>query len=188
MVVVQELQAYLASVRPVQTAREVGTPLELRLDPARYQPQVRFLPPGESQVGGLSIDATPVQGGLEVAFPDTDTSGVYGLALNTTDGKAETRLFAFNVPPEEGDLKMLNGEQLADRLRGVRFEYQRAEDFQFDPTAAGRLQPRPGDPVLPRAAPDRRAAPGLLDQLPSAGGARCCMRHAYARTATGSAW
>jgi hypothetical protein len=135
VVVVQELQAYLSSVRPTQTSREVGTPLEVRLDPARYQPQVRFLPPGESQMGGLTADATPIRGGLEVSFPDTDASGVYRLALNTTDSKVETRLFAFNVPPEEGDLKMLNGEQLADRLRGVRFEYQRAEDFQFDPTA-----------------------------------------------------
>ena len=135
VVVVQELQAYLSSVRPMESAREVGTPLELKLDPARYQPQVRFLPPGETQLGGLAADATPVEGGLEVSFPDTDTSGVYRLALSTTDGKVQTRLFAFNVPPEEGDLKMLNGEQLADRLRGVRFEFQRAEDFQFDPTS-----------------------------------------------------
>ncbi len=136
VVVVQELQAYLASVRPVQIAREVDTPLDVKLDPARYQPQVRFLPPGESQLGGLAVDATPIEGGLSVSFPDTDTGGIYRLALNTTDGKAETRLFAYNVPAEEGDLKLLGGEQLADRLRGVRFEYQRAEDFQFDPAAA----------------------------------------------------
>lgn len=135
VVVIQELQAYLSSVRPIQTAREVGTPLEVRLDPARYQPQVRFIPPGESQVAGLAADATPVRGSLEATFADTDASGVYRLALSTLDSKPETRLFAYNVPPEEGDLKMLGGEQLADRLRGVRFEYQRAEDFQFDPAA-----------------------------------------------------
>jgi hypothetical protein len=135
VVIMQELQAYLASVRPIELAREVGTPLELTLDPARYQPQVRLLPPGEDQLGGLSMDATPVQSGLQVTLPDTDASGIYRLALSTTDGKAETRLFAFNVPPEEGNLKLLTGEQLAERLRGVRFEYQRAEDFEFDPTA-----------------------------------------------------
>src|SRR5690606_28013509 len=58
VVVVQELQAYLSSVRSTEPARQVGTPLELRLDPSRYQPQVRFLPPGESSLGGLAVDAT----------------------------------------------------------------------------------------------------------------------------------
>jgi len=100
----------------------------------------RVQPVAESETVALSaargrVLTADVSAPLDL--PPFDNSAVDGYAVHhrDLDGKAETRLFAFNVPPEEGDLKLLSGEQLADRLRGVRFEYQRAEDFQFDPTA-----------------------------------------------------
>jgi hypothetical protein len=131
VVTMQELQAWLASVRPGQPSYQVAAPLTVRLDPARYQGKVRFYLPGEDQSGGLPVDAAPLDGSLQATLADTDTSGVYRLDLSTSDGQPESRRFAFNVPPEEGDLKMLSSELLAERLRGVRFEFQRADDFQF---------------------------------------------------------
>ncbi len=52
VVVVQDLQAYL-SQRPgdEEQSRLVGSPLELRLDPAVYQPQVRFTYAGDGRRG-----------------------------------------------------------------------------------------------------------------------------------------
>jgi hypothetical protein len=131
VVTMQELQAWLSNTQSTDEARQVATPLEVRLDPSRFQPQVRFLSPDDAQTSGITADAAPVEGGLETSFADTDTSGIYRLELTASDGQIETRRFAYNVPPEDGDLKSLGSQQLAERLRGVRFEYQQADDFEY---------------------------------------------------------
>ena len=41
--------------------------------------------------------------------------------------------FAFNVAPEEGDLKKLDGPQLAGELDGVRYEFHEASDINYNP-------------------------------------------------------
>lgn len=131
VVTIQELQAWLSRPRPGEQGYQVTAPLTVRLDPTRYQGQVRFYLPGDEQAGGLPVDASSVKGGLEATLADTDTSGVYRMEVSTTDGQVENRRFAFNVPPEEGDLRTLSSEPLAERLRGVQFEFQRADDFQY---------------------------------------------------------
>jgi hypothetical protein len=131
VVTIQELQAWLASVRPSEAAYQVTAPLTVRLDPARYQSGVRFFLPSDDQASGLPVDASPVDGSLEATLADTDASGVYRMDVSTTDGQVESRRFAFNVPAEEGDLRTLTSELLAERLKGVRFEFQRADDFQY---------------------------------------------------------
>ena len=39
------------------------------------------------------------------------------------------RRFAVNVDPDEGDLKLIDGEQLATRLKGVKYDYRQASEF-----------------------------------------------------------
>jgi hypothetical protein len=67
---------------------------------------------------------------LAALLTETDLSGLYESQLTRTDGTAETRRYALNVDPAEGDLSALDAEQLAVRLEGVRYKYEQAAAFQ----------------------------------------------------------
>jgi hypothetical protein len=136
VVAMLELQSYLASQRKAEPARLVGTPLELQLDPARYQRTVRFVRPNPdraAKVPGESVplDASAAPAGLLAALPDTDFAGVYEAHVtplaSSTD---EVHKYAYDVAPEEGDLRTVNGEHLAVALPDVKFEYMQASAFQ----------------------------------------------------------
>jgi len=131
VVAMQDLQAYL-SRRPAEVSRQVGSPLELKLDASRYQPQVRFVTPTESTTPTGTIDAVPAAGGLLTAtLTDTDTSGIYEARLVRTDGKPELRRWAINVDASEGDLKAVSSEHLASRLHGVVYDFEQASAFRY---------------------------------------------------------
>ena len=85
VVAIQDLEAYLSG-RPADVeSRLVGSPLELRLDPAVYQPQVRFTSP-QAGAGALNVaSATPTADGtLAASLADTDLSGFYEARLART--------------------------------------------------------------------------------------------------------
>lgn len=130
VVAMQELQAYLAAIGPAEDAHQVGAPLKLVVDPARYEPELRLVPPTERGLSALALKAQPTADGLDATFTDTAAAGVYQAELTTSDGKPEVRRYAYNVVPEEGDLKTLGGPQLAARLKGVKYDYQPAQSFQ----------------------------------------------------------
>ncbi len=131
VVAIADLQAYLSERPGAEESRLVGSPLELSLDPAIYQPQVRFTSPeaGAEATTALSAVLT-AEGTLGAALPDTDLSGFYEARLTHTDGTAENRRYALNVDAAEGDLAALGAEQLAARLDGVKYQYEQAAAFQ----------------------------------------------------------
>jgi hypothetical protein len=132
VVVMQELRVYLAQRSDKEASRLVGEPLELSLDASRYNAQVRFATPDESGAPAIATDAVPdADGTLVATLADTNFSGFYEAQLSRTDGKQETRHFAVNVDPAEGDLAMLDAEQLASRLEGVKYRDHQASLFQF---------------------------------------------------------
>jgi len=150
VVAMLEMEAYLAAGRHVDTARLVGTPLDVRFPQSQYKSEVQFVMP-QRKSGMLSYEASPVAadpkalptgsapaGGsapatLVAKLPDTDSSGVYEAHLVALDGTETVRRYAFNVDPGEGDLAVLDGPQLAARLPGVKYEYHRAQDLTYDP-------------------------------------------------------
>ena len=125
VVVLQDLLAYLSQPTAGDATRLVGEPLELTLDPAKYQSQVRFVTPQEAASPTATTDAAPnAEGKLFVALNETDKSGVYEARLNRSDHSAEIRCYAFNVDPAEGDLAALDKSQLAERLKGLKYDYE----------------------------------------------------------------
>lgn len=137
VVTMLELQAYLAAGKQAEIVRLVGTPLDLKLDAKQYQPQVRFTLPttgaaSRNDGGVLTIDAEQAKNALLIAFDETRSSGFYEAQLAKTDGTLETRRYALNVDPAEGNLKHVDGPQLASRLPGLRYEFHDAEDFSLD--------------------------------------------------------
>jgi hypothetical protein len=135
VVIAHDLQAYLSQRPGDGESRLVGSPLELRLDPAVYQPQVRFTSPETGSGAMTAVNAVRAADGmLTASFPNTDISGFYEAHLTRTDGATETRRYALNVDPAEGDLTALGAEQLAARLEGIKYQPDRAAEFQ---SAAG---------------------------------------------------
>jgi hypothetical protein len=138
VVAMLELEAYLAGARQTSAPRLVGTPLELKLDAGKYRPQVRFTLPSDGATasrkdgGVLTIDAEQAKNSLLAAFNETHASGFYDAQLTKVDGSTETRRFAINVDPAEGNLRHIDGPQLAVRLSGINYEFHNAGDFAFN--------------------------------------------------------
>jgi hypothetical protein len=133
IVALLELQSYLGGTNRSDESRVVGTPIKLELDAAQYQPKVRLLSPGVGEGGSVTHDATVSPAGLAVTLNETGASGLYELQLATVDNNSESRHYAFNVDPDEGDLAVTNRDHLTDRLQKVRFNFRQADDFQVTP-------------------------------------------------------
>jgi hypothetical protein len=126
-----DVEAYLCRENGRIPTRLVGTPLEVRFDPARYQPQVRFLTPKETGVPTATIDAAAGPDKLlHAVLAETDRSGYYDAMLTRTDNSADIRRYAYNVVPGEGDLAVIDQPQLAERLKGLKYQFDRAAAFQ----------------------------------------------------------
>ncbi|NLE36424.1 MAG: hypothetical protein GX621_00195 [Pirellulaceae bacterium] len=131
VVLVQEMQAYLA--RRVEAADPllVGSPIELSFDPAQYQNQVRFVSPGRDGAETTAHDAVLKEDNmLHARLARTDAAGVHEAQLLTATGMVDARRFAVNVDPAEGDLARLDGPQLGSRLDGVEYAYHQADTFE----------------------------------------------------------
>jgi hypothetical protein len=133
VVAMLELQSYLSAPRHPDNGRPVGAPLEVPVDVAKVLPQVRFVMPQAAGGGTLAVDATSFAKGHAAVLADTGIAGIYRAELTETTGGAIERRFALNVAAEEGDLKRLNGTQLAGRLEGVRYKYHEARDINYGP-------------------------------------------------------
>jgi len=155
VVAMLEMQAFLAGRPAGDVSKLVGTPIEIQLDPAEYEAEVRFVTPNEEALRATGVTpvppdeealratgVTPVppasanaapkpDGSLSVVLPGADRSGIYEATLSRKDGTEEVRRFAFNVDAEEGDLACVGGPHLAERLKGVDYQYEPAALFQY---------------------------------------------------------
>jgi hypothetical protein len=127
-----ELQAHLSGDPVEEVTHLVGSPLELELDPAVYEPAVRFIPPDPTAEPPSVVTAAPTaEGPLGAVLTGAETSGVYEVRLARKDGGDEVRRYPFNVEAAEGDLAALGGEDLASRLGGIDYEYTEAGIFEY---------------------------------------------------------
>ena len=128
-----QMAAYLSAARQTDPSREVGGPLEIEFERTKYQPQVKFITPQRGPTGTLPVEAAPSGDHLKAALPgDAGQSGIYEVQFTTPDNRTESRRFAYNVVPAEGDLKIVDGPQLENRLPGVTFRFHHAADALFD--------------------------------------------------------
>ncbi|HZZ73824.1 MAG TPA: BatA domain-containing protein [Pirellulales bacterium] len=140
VVTMLQLQAYL-SARP-EVVRLVGSPLTLKLDRAKYKAPFSLTPPNQGQQIALSYaddEAARAKPYFEVTISEDTTraSGFYELALPRLDQATETvesQSLAYNVTPEEGDLRLLDEPQLRTQLKSLPFKYYTAAQLQFDST------------------------------------------------------
>lgn len=134
VVVMLELESYLAAGRDTDPARQVGTPLEIAVDTQKFDQQVEFLTPAEGTADKIVIKAEPRENGPATAtLNDTDIAGFYDVQLTALDnGATEIQSVAYNVDPAEGDLNTISREQLGTELKDVNFEFHNASEMDFD--------------------------------------------------------
>jgi hypothetical protein len=124
-----ELVGYLSAARRRFDVRSVDEPVSLTVAEAEYQSEVTIRSPGSTSGASASVVAAAKNGQYVIEAPLKARSGVWQFELKTRDGKPETRYVAVNVAPEEGDLALLTQEELAERLRGVDYQYSLASAF-----------------------------------------------------------
>jgi hypothetical protein len=141
-----ELVGYLSASRRRFDAHGVDEPVRISLAEAEYQPEVRVRPPGAAESAAATIVPAAKDGQYVIDAPGAPRSGVWEFELKTRDGKPETRYAAVNVAPGEGELNILEEAELAERLRGIDYQYSLASEFSesADELAGFRL----GDALL----------------------------------------
>ncbi len=131
VVVVHEMQNYLSRDDRAFSSRLVGEPLVVDLDPAVYDPLVRFRPSGTDRAPEAVQAEIQSNGMLRATLENLKRRGIYEVELARKDNQPEIRRFAVNPDTSEGDLEAADGEFLAKRLEGVRFDCTQAEAFQY---------------------------------------------------------
>jgi hypothetical protein len=132
-ILANELVNYLAATRNVDPLYRVGDDLVVAVEEGKYDPSFRVLLPGEGPTRPeILIEATPSGGRLTATLDDVPASGIYEVQLQTNQGGADRRDFAFNVPTGEGDLALVRRTDLDRQLAGVDYELHDASDMTMD--------------------------------------------------------
>jgi hypothetical protein len=137
-VLANELVNYLAAGRQKDPLHTVGDELVVSVDQRKYEPAIRFRVPDEpGTVGGsrraeVPVDASSSGGQLTAKLEDVAVSGVYEAQLQPLEGNLESRQIAVNVPTGEGDLAIVQPEELKRRLAGINYVLHDAADMTLD--------------------------------------------------------
>lgn len=124
----------------------VGEPKALTFAAPAFEPAVHFSGPG-GEASAAALNAQPAANNRQtVTYAKTETAGFYKALLTAVSHKTETRNFAVNVDPAEGDLRALTRADMAPRLAPLpyKFEYASEYNMQFDETQGRNL----GDSLL----------------------------------------
>jgi hypothetical protein len=137
-VIANELVGYLSAARRRFDLRDVEEPLEIMAPESQYLPEVRIRRPGAGEHDAATVVPDAANGQYRIKAPGAVSSGVWQFQLASREGKPETWFAAVNVAPGEGDLHLVDRDELARRLRGVDFDYALASEFtELDDSLVG---------------------------------------------------
>jgi Aerotolerance regulator N-terminal/CARDB len=132
-----EIARHIARKSAGQERKQAGEPVRITLEAAAYLPEAVILSPGGARTPlTLGVRSTGAKAGelpiYEETFRDTDTPGIYQVALKRQDGTEEQRRIAVNVPETESRLALVTSEALRRRLGPEsRAQIQEPGDFNW---------------------------------------------------------
>jgi hypothetical protein len=131
------LQSYLGSSQRLTDEHFVGNAIDLRWDSESYRQDVEILTPSSDPVAPLLIERSAEKPadedqiyGTRIQSSETQVSGIYQVQARKVDGNVDTRRYAVNVDPQEGDLVQTGTQQLLTNLDPVTAEVRFADEFQ----------------------------------------------------------
>ncbi len=110
-----ELARYVVKPDPTDTTKLVGSPIVLPFDPARMQRIAHVVPPAELGGSPVPLGLVPVdkkKSAFVFRYERTPIAGAYTVRLKTPQGEDYLRPYAYNVDPEEGDLRLADRKAL----------------------------------------------------------------------------
>ncbi len=130
LILLQELNRYLAQTAVDRGALIVGEPLRQPLDVAQFRAEALITRPDGATVTRQAVSFLGETGenagntgdgptGWVVKYDETDQRGFYRLQLARTDGGAAPVLFAANLSPDEGNLQRMDADVLTRAWDGV---------------------------------------------------------------------
>lgn len=126
------LPSYLATTLPLildagaraKAPRDVrpGTPLSVTYPAAKSERRVAFRLPGDPPPKPVEVDGGPVEGtgDFRAEFSGTEAAGVYTAAVKDRERGEVLHHFAVSPEPDEGDLKRIRREEIAQLLPGLK--------------------------------------------------------------------
>lgn len=133
-----ELVGKLSARRRAYEQRLVDEALDVNVSADDYLPDVTIRPPVNSGRSEFRQKLTPVDGRLRLTLPGPLASGVWHVTWTRRENSAapvdavprtETTLAAVNVAPEEGDLHIVDEQELAASLDGIDYQWVRSSQF-----------------------------------------------------------
>ncbi|MGH7200126.1 MAG: BatA domain-containing protein, partial [Planctomycetaceae bacterium] len=122
-----ELEKHIALGDRTLGRREVGQPVSVSLDPAKYTEQIRIIAPSEQGERFLNIQAAletqdaareTASGGprLVARFTETDHPGIYRVRLQPHAGEVEETWTAYNAAVTESNLLLAEDDEMRRRI------------------------------------------------------------------------
>jgi hypothetical protein len=96
----------------------------------------------DAEEAGGEEDADAGRTKAREAFDDIGKSGVYEMRLFRRNNSVETRRYAFNVDPREGDLELASRDELSGKIEGLEWMPVAAIEFTAGEYEAHRLRER----------------------------------------------
>lgn len=124
-----ELVGYLSASRREFESHDIGDELKLELSVADYEPEIRVQLPRTLVHEETTLTPNDNDGKYLVDAGRSEVSGVWQFELLPREGDPERRLMAVNVAIGEGDLHHLDRADLAQRLKGVDYEFSLASQM-----------------------------------------------------------
>jgi len=124
-----ELIGYLSSTRRQFEQHQVGDQLQFELPVSDYQSEVRIRIPRTQESQTLTLTPQDNSTTYAVNTSPCEMSGIWQFELQPRDGSPEPRYMAVNVPTGEGDLHHLDRDGLAQRLKGLDYEFSLASQI-----------------------------------------------------------
>lgn len=128
VVVLLELAAYLAKQSEEPKTLNVGDPLEIKIDTAKYETKLHITTP--QTVSTATLDAATSDSGIATAaFTKTELPGFYEVTLKEHSGADIPVPIAVNVNAQEGETALMDVTEISDVLRTVHQPLESAAGF-----------------------------------------------------------
>lgn len=140
LVTVLEMTRHVARPGGQTASVAVGSPIRTDLDPSRYAIEARVQGPDGADAVAVQAVATDEPARMRLTYTDTARRGFYRMRLATHDGAEETRLFAANIDPTEGDLAPADADALRRAVPEADLTILEGRDYLGRAVTGGRAE------------------------------------------------